>query len=154
MKNLTKAVVFAGLIPSGLVLNGLGCQEVDGECWPVSEDGKGVGVGAGAGGGPIIPGGVGGFGVSPGSAPQDEPDVSPTCVAMGGSSCSYDPDNDTCGPLNLEECYEDCAYVHGREMEACSRKKDRKKRNACYDQANQKHAACRRECKKKFPPKE
>jgi hypothetical protein len=36
----------------------------------------------------------------------------------GGSSCSYDPDNNTCGPspANLQECYEDCAYQHGRDI--------------------------------------
>jgi dsDNA-specific endonuclease/ATPase MutS2 len=40
------------------------------------------------------------------------------------------------------------------EIEACNRKKDRKKRPECYNKANQKHAKCRRECEKKFPPKD
>jgi hypothetical protein len=70
----------------------------------------------------------------------------------GGSSCSYDKDNNTCGvwPANLQECLEDCAYQHGRDIEACSRKKDKKKREACYAKANDKHATCKRDCEKKF----
>lgn len=48
-----------------------GCQEVGGECWPVSEDGQGEGVG----GGPILPG-AGGFGDVP-PEPQDATDSPP-----------------------------------------------------------------------------
>lgn len=71
----------------------------------------------------------------------------------GGSSYSYDQDN-TCRPANLQECLEECAYWHGREIEACSRKKDRKKREACYAKANDKNAKCKRDCEKRFKPKE
>lgn len=42
-----------------------GCQQIEGECWPVSEDGQGQG----AGGGPLLPG-AGGFGDVP-PEPQD-----------------------------------------------------------------------------------
>jgi hypothetical protein len=65
----------------------------------------------------------------------------------GGSSYKYPP-------ANLQECLEDCAYQHGRDIEACSRLKDPKKRPACYDAANQKHAQCKRDCEKKYKPKE
>lgn len=70
----------------------------------------------------------------------------------GGASCSYDPNNNTCGiwPANLQECLEDCAYQHGRDIEACSRKRDKKKKEACYAKANDKHANCKRDCEKKF----
>ena len=71
----------------------------------------------------------------------------------GGSSCSYDPDNNTCAPADLNECLEDCAYRHGREIEACSRKRDKKKREACYAKANERNARCRRDCAKKYPEK-
>lgn len=73
-----------------------------------------------------------------------------------GSSCSYDPNNNTCGtyPANLQECLEDCAYQHGRDIEACNRKKDKKKRPECYAKANEKHAQCKRDCEKKYKPKE
>jgi len=134
-------------IAAALVLLGLtSCNYDVGPCYR-REDIEG----AGAGGGPIGPG-WGGYGEAP-SEPQDATDPPP--VECGGSSCSYDPDEDTCGPspANLEECYEDCAYQHGRDMEACSRKKDPKKRPACYEKANRKNADCRHDCEKKFPPK-
>lgn len=48
-----------------------GCQEISGDCWPVSEDGQGAGVG----GGPLIPG-SGGFGNVP-PEPQDDTEEPP-----------------------------------------------------------------------------
>jgi len=54
-----------------VLLAALGCQEIDGECWPVSEDGQGAGVGAG---GPVGPGsGAYGASAEPQNADDDEP---------------------------------------------------------------------------------
>jgi hypothetical protein len=65
------------------------------------------------------------------------------------SSCRKDCGDDS-GEQGLKQCYEDCAYQLGRDIEACTRKRDPTKRPACYDQANQKHAKCRRDCDKKY----
>ncbi|MEZ4308352.1 MAG: hypothetical protein R3F14_09950 [Polyangiaceae bacterium] len=59
-----------------------GCQEIDGECWLVSEDGPGAGVG----GGPIVPG-SGGYGDVP-PAPQSTGDSPPGCGDVQGFSSS------------------------------------------------------------------
>lgn len=74
-----------------------GCQEVDGPCWPVAEDGQ-----AGAGGGPIIPAGVGGYGeTEPQNAP-DEDEPFECDVATGKHRCKEPGSNacvDTCERL-------------------------------------------------------
>ena len=87
------------------------------------------------------------------SCNYDEGPLEPPPVEREVSFCSYDPDN-TARHLpsgDLEECLEDCAFQHGRDIEACKRKKDPKKRSECYDKANQKNARCRRDCEKKYP---
>lgn len=97
MKKSTWSVVFAGVLVPGLVLGPLGCQEIDGECWPVTEDGQG----AGAGGRPVVPG-SGGYGVSqepqgvededsPSScAPAEDPEKESDKGEEQGSSCTGD----------------------------------------------------------------
>jgi hypothetical protein len=59
-------------------------------------------------------------------------------------------DNDDRGDQGLKQCYEDCAFQHGRDIESCRRMKDPTKRSECYDRANQTHAKCRRDCEKKY----
>lgn len=65
------------------------------------------------------------------------------------TSCRKDCGDDA-GDQGLKQCKEDCAYQHGRDIEACSRLRDPTKRPACYDKANQKHATCKRDCEKKY----
>lgn len=80
----TPCTLLAGLVCAWA---SLGCQDVDGECWPVSEDGQG----AGAGGGPIVPG-TGGYGNVP-PEPQDADGSHPRkcggddAEELGGVTC-------------------------------------------------------------------
>jgi hypothetical protein len=53
--------------------------------------------------------------------------------------------------LNRQECYEECNFQWGRDIEACSRKKNPEKREQCYAEANNRYAQCRRDCDKKYP---
>lgn len=92
-----KALVLV-VLAFALVLNSLTCQEVDGQCWPRTDDSTAVGVGAG--GGPILPPLVGGgdYPASPDPVPQDigpERDPITNCLIKAEETEEESPpDND------------------------------------------------------------
>ena len=117
---------------AGLVF--FGCQQIDGECWPVSEDGAGDGAGAG----PIVPG-SGGYGISP--EPQDvvPRDAEPQDAQTPPAGCGASED----------ACHDKCRDDHEAKGSACEKHKDEVERDKCREEAYSWYRSCRDECLQK-----
>jgi len=118
MKNISP-VVWVVLVCVGA----LGCQQIDGACWSVSEDGQG----SGAGGGPIVPS-TGGYGDAPTPKPLGEPNY-PTDPCMQQAECTvtWKVGSSSCGAAGdpgctnlhrghyatLEDAKKDCEKIYG-----------------------------------------
>lgn len=81
----------------------VGCSYTEGECWaPGAETGEGIG------GGPVIPGGVGGYGAEPDPEPQGESDERWRCT---GSPIDCENETDP----SLRSCLYMTAYGETKE---------------------------------------
>ena len=121
MKTQVWAAVFVGLAF-------LGCQEIDGECWPVTEDGQGTG----AGGGPLLPG-SGGYGVSP------EPQASGDSLPPGCDSHVFD----------LEACKRKCDRKAAAAHKKCGKMPPGPERAKCRQVAEEQRGYCYGDCERK-----
>ena len=114
-----KAIVATALLMSA------GCGYVDGVCWRRDEGGHGSGVG----GGPIVPGGVGGYGA-----------VEPEPQALG-------PDGDMPVECWTEACHDKCDRQREEDQHACQ-KIPADKQDACRQRARASAAECHERCDK------
>ena len=111
------------LLLAAIVVLSTGCGYVDGACWARSDDRQG----SGAGGGPIVPGGVGGYGDSY-AEPQD-----------------VDPDRDMPDECWIEACHDKCDRLREEDLRGCQ-KIPAEKQDGCRQRAKERVAECRRAC--------
>lgn len=74
-------------------------------------------------------------------------------LTMAGGSFAGEAEGRIPTPTDLRECLDECEYQYGREIEACSRKRDPTKRQECYAKANDRYAQCKSTCREKYPEK-